>query len=132
MRSVSKPNLIKVRKNKSQVANSKRQNVQKRGKQSKKRRGLPSNVEVISTVNVFSRPTPNGTLKKIDEHEFLSTEKETHLHTPMAPTKREGFGDTGGSGEQFNFPIQSSSGDQHRVTLTQKGNNKWGDRCQTR
>ena len=116
MRSISKP-VIKARKNKSHVAHSKRQNGQRKGKQSKKRKGLPSNVEVISTVNVFSRPTPNGTLKKIDEQDFLSTEKETHLHTPMAPTKREGFGDTGGSGEQFNFPIQSSSGDQHRVTL---------------
>ena len=51
----------------------------------------------------------------------------------MAPTKREGFGDTGGSGEQFNFPIQSNSGDQHRVTLKNfKEHNKWGDRVQSR
>ena len=104
----------------------------RKGRKSKKRKGFPSDVEVVSTVNAFSRPTPNGTLKKIDEAEFLSTEKETFLHTPMAPTKRDGFGDTGGSGEQFTFQQQQSR-DGHRVTLKMLSENtKWHDRCATR
>ena len=87
------------RKHKSHAAHGRRSSVGKKGKKSRKRKAHPSNLEAVSTANFGTRPTPNGTLKQIDEAELLSTEKETFLHTPMAPTKRDGFGDTGGSGE---------------------------------